>query len=193
MEDKGEISAGGIEVTKMLQNIEDELGWWLLDDTGEKKSCGSERSNVVWYSASVVCAQLRVETFEALAVAGSAVSRMTFSPSHQPFPPSPPFSMACCFGLRIGLILSCLCCSVSVASWPNMDTLHCKWELLSRAPREFFLVNVENMIVPTALYEPFTSLTLILLTWRIWRAPNNASRWQVEFNWAFKWLKKYNH
>jgi hypothetical protein len=31
-------------------------------------------------------------------------------------------------------------------------------------------------------------LTLILLTWRIWWAPNNASRWQMEFNSAFKGL-----
>jgi hypothetical protein len=29
-------------------------------------------------------------------------------------------------------------------------------------------------------------LTLILLTWRIWWAPNNASRWQMEFNSACK-------
>jgi hypothetical protein len=28
-------------------------------------------------------------------------------------------------------------------------------------------------------------LTLILLTWRIWRAPNNASKWQMGFNLAF--------
>jgi len=32
------------------------------------------------------------------------------------------------------------------------------------------------------------SLTLILLTWRIWRAPNNACRWQMGFNSAFKGL-----
>jgi hypothetical protein len=31
-------------------------------------------------------------------------------------------------------------------------------------------------------------LTPILLTWRIWRAPNNASRWQMGFNSAFKGL-----
>ena len=31
-------------------------------------------------------------------------------------------------------------------------------------------------------------LTLILLTWRIWWTPNNASRWQMGFNSAFKWL-----
>ena len=29
-------------------------------------------------------------------------------------------------------------------------------------------------------------LTLILLTWRIWRAPNNTSRWQMGFNSAIK-------
>jgi hypothetical protein len=28
-------------------------------------------------------------------------------------------------------------------------------------------------------------LTLILLMWRIWRAPNNASRWHMGFNSAF--------
>jgi hypothetical protein len=32
------------------------------------------------------------------------------------------------------------------------------------------------------------ALTLILLTWRIWRAPNNASKWQMGFNSAFKGL-----
>ena len=32
------------------------------------------------------------------------------------------------------------------------------------------------------------SLTLILLTWRIWWAPNDASRWQMLFNSAFKVL-----
>jgi len=31
-------------------------------------------------------------------------------------------------------------------------------------------------------------LTLILLTWRIWWAPNNASKWQMGFNSSFKWL-----
>ena len=31
-------------------------------------------------------------------------------------------------------------------------------------------------------------LTLILLTWRIWRVSNNASRWHMGFNLAFKGL-----
>ena len=34
----------------------------------------------------------------------------------------------------------------------------------------------------------FFSLTLILLTWRIWWAPNNASKWHMGFNSAFKGL-----
>jgi hypothetical protein len=36
--------------------------------------------------------------------------------------------------------------------------------------------------------EPNTTLTLILLMWRIGRAPNNASKWQMGFNSAFKGL-----
>jgi len=35
-------------------------------------------------------------------------------------------------------------------------------------------------------------LTLILLRWRIWWAPNNASRWQMGFNSAFKGLMHSN-
>jgi hypothetical protein len=35
-------------------------------------------------------------------------------------------------------------------------------------------------------------LTLILLTWRIWWAPNNASKWQIGFNSAFKGLTHYS-
>jgi len=39
------------------------------------------------------------------------------------------------------------------------------------------------------LYTPCpVSLTLIMLTWRIWRALNNASRWQMGFNSALKGL-----
>ena len=33
-------------------------------------------------------------------------------------------------------------------------------------------------------------LTLILLTWRKWWAPNNASKWEMGFNSAFKGLKE---
>jgi len=37
----------------------------------------------------------------------------------------------------------------------------------------------------------FQILTLILPTWRIWWAPNNASKWQMGFNSAFKGLMWY--
>jgi len=30
------------------------------------------------------------------------------------------------------------------------------------------------------------TLTLILLTWKIWRAPNYASKWQMGFSLVFK-------
>ena len=36
-------------------------------------------------------------------------------------------------------------------------------------------------------------LTLILLTWRIWWAPNNASKWQMGFNSAFRGLNRTVH
>jgi len=40
------------------------------------------------------------------------------------------------------------------------------------------------------LQQHFSLLTLTLLTWRIGWAPNNASRWQMGFNSAFKGLIK---
>jgi len=43
------------------------------------------------------------------------------------------------------------------------------------------------------LVQRYTTLTLVLLTWRIWWASNNVSRWQMGFNSASKWLNKYNH
>jgi len=39
-----------------------------------------------------------------------------------------------------------------------------------------------------AYHENCVSLSPTPLTWRIRRAPNNASRWQMGFNLAFKWL-----
>ena len=38
--------------------------------------------------------------------------------------------------------------------------------------------------------ETYYVLTLILLTWRIWWAPNNASKWQMVFISAFKGLSR---
>jgi len=43
------------------------------------------------------------------------------------------------------------------------------------------------------IWSPYDSyLTLILLTWRIWRFPNNNSKWEMGFNSAFKgWRYPY--
>jgi hypothetical protein len=38
----------------------------------------------------------------------------------------------------------------------------------------------------------FTCLTLILLMWRIWWAPNSASRWQMGLNSAFEGLREHH-
>jgi len=44
------------------------------------------------------------------------------------------------------------------------------------------------MLFTHLMYRSTVYLTLILLTWSIWWAPNNASRWQLGFNSAFKGL-----
>ena len=41
-------------------------------------------------------------------------------------------------------------------------------------------------------YDQGPHLTLSLLTWTIWRAPTNASKWRMGFNSAFKGLT-YNY
>ena len=45
---------------------------------------------------------------------------------------------------------------------------------------------VVSFVVSTVLYR--ADLTLILLTWTIWRAATNASKWRMGFNSAFKGL-----
>jgi hypothetical protein len=45
-------------------------------------------------------------------------------------------------------------------------------------------------LISTLCFEELNPLTLILLTWRIWWAPNNARKWQMGFNSAFKGLIK---
>jgi hypothetical protein len=49
-------------------------------------------------------------------------------------------------------------------------------------------ININNCVVNSQLETML--LTLILLTWRIWRAPNNASKWQMGFNLVSKELKE---
>ena len=45
-----------------------------------------------------------------------------------------------------------------------------------------------GIILSSSLLAFRFQITLILLTWRIWWAPNNASKWQMGFNSAFKGL-----
>jgi len=67
-----------------------------------------------------------------------------------------------------------------ITDWWQMQ-LHC-WQ--KKWSRENGLYSwSHNRLVTNA-----TSLTLTLLTWRIWWAPNNASRWQTWFNSVFKGL-----
>jgi len=44
----------------------------------------------------------------------------------------------------------------------------------------------------TSFNSSLFTLNLILLTWRIWWAPNNASKWQMGFNSAFKVFSHHN-
>ena len=46
----------------------------------------------------------------------------------------------------------------------------------------------EHNYIQFLYFKVINHFTLILLTWRIWWAPNNASRWQMEFNSAFNVL-----
>jgi predicted membrane protein len=62
--------------------------------------------------------------------------------------------------------------------------LHCRKKFII-ATRMLILFS-ELTIVPCL--DVLRILTLNLLTWRIWWAPNNASKRQMGFNWAFKGL-----
>ena len=53
----------------------------------------------------------------------------------------------------------------------------------------FFFHQFYNLVWSKSNVLVSRPLTLILLTWRIWRAPNNASKWQMKFNSEFKGLK----
>ena len=64
-----------------------------------------------------------------------------------------------------------------------------KMHFLSRFPL-YFKSNIIFSSQQRVLLFGFShSLTLTPLTWRIWWAPNNTSRWQMGFKLAFKGLK----
>jgi hypothetical protein len=54
------------------------------------------------------------------------------------------------------------------------------------------IFNVEAAWKWVKYFNPPAVLTLNLLTWRIWWAPNNASKWQMGFNSTFKELTSSN-
>jgi hypothetical protein len=54
-----------------------------------------------------------------------------------------------------------------------------------RKERKYVNIFKTNFMPDIALW-----LSLILLTWRIWWAPNNANKWQMGFNWAGKGLTR---
>jgi len=72
---------------------------------------------------------------------------------------------------------------------PWLQFLH---NLVNFVFEDIFIFYVTNMFVSSANKTLSASwiLTLILLTWRIWWAPNNVSRWQMGFNSVFKGLIK---
>jgi hypothetical protein len=78
------------------------------------------------------------------------------------------------------LALSCLsvylCLSVCLHETIRLPLGRFSWYFILK----YFQKSVEKIQV---------LLTLILLMWRIWWAPNNASKWQMGFNSTFKGLK----
>ena len=50
-------------------------------------------------------------------------------------------------------------------------------------------IEARSLLTARGLVSEEFALTLILLTWTIWRAPSNASKWRMGFNSAFKRLK----
>jgi hypothetical protein len=69
------------------------------------------------------------------------------------------------------------------------DTLNiaCKLLYCNHQARRDFLITL-YICVMLDWINHFIILTLYLLTWKIWWAPNNASKWQMGFNSAFKGL-----
>jgi hypothetical protein len=89
--------------------------------------------------------------------------------------------------------LKTVCWVIMVNCRSQMQGMHCMPE---RQLREYNFQKIKKAYVrwhfttnTTFSYIQPSSLTLILLMWRIWWASNNASRWQMGFNSVFKGLK----
>ena len=79
--------------------------------------------------------------------------------------------------------------------WCFILILESQW--ISRSIELQSHISVPNFAVTCWCVRKFNplnaELTLNLLTWRIWWAPNNASSWQMGFNSAFKVLNPICH
>ena len=95
------------------------------------------------------------------------------------------------FGGQYRLLSSSLC---SFLHYPVTSSLLGTNILLSTLFSEFrigFSLNVSDQAVKVIYggeIQRCSFLTLILLMWRIWWAPNNASKWKMGFNSEFKGL-----
>ena len=65
---------------------------------------------------------------------------------------------------------------------------HC-WQLHGNLMLYQFCFHHKAWFIPLNTKSRLLYLTLILLTWTIWRASTNASKWRMGFNSAFKRLK----
>jgi len=74
---------------------------------------------------------------------------------------------------------------------PDMHVAHFLSLFLTWCAYGIFFFSIHNLLKGTAAHLKLHQwyLTLILLTWRIWWAPNNASKWQMGFKLAFRGLK----
>jgi hypothetical protein len=68
-------------------------------------------------------------------------------------------------------------CWISGRVWNKERILSSRWKK-----------NSEHNYIQSLCFKVINPLTLILLTWRMWWPPNNASKWHMGFNSAFKVL-----
>ena len=65
----------------------------------------------------------------------------------------------------------------------------CTWSQIPAEVTSLYILEESFCLFHQYVSYYFAHLTLILLTWWIWWTPNNASRWQMGFNWAFNTLR----
>ena len=82
--------------------------------------------------------------------------------------------------------------NISCPLWRLKVSVPCFYEPATEPSHALYLMYSDSDRVDCAddvTLAVYTKLALNLLMWRIWWAPNNASKWQMGFNSAFKGLK----